>query len=107
MYRYGGEEFAVLLPHTDLAGAHDVAERIVASVAKATLRVGGKALKATCSAGVAQTRRTADAAASDLVERADAVLYAAKAAGRNRAIADASTTQLAPVLRMDSIRRAS
>jgi hypothetical protein len=41
------------------------------------------------------------------VERADAVLYAAKAAGRNRAIADASTTQLAPVVRMDSVRKAS
>ncbi|PQO28123.1 GGDEF domain-containing protein [Blastopirellula marina] len=71
--RYGGEEFVVLMPSTDLEGAHMFAERVrVAAEEK---------LKVTVSGGVAQ------ASASDepqtLLARADAALYRAKANGRN------------------------
>ena len=84
--RYGGEELVVLLPDVDAAGASIVAARVVASVAALALRhpassTGGCV---TVSVGVAARvpRPQEDAAA--LVAEADAALYRAKAAGRNR-----------------------
>lgn len=77
--RYGGEEFAVLLPDTGALAAAALAERLRAVVP------GGE----TCSIGVAEWEAGQDGAA--LVARADAALYAAKATGRNRVVTAAAS----------------
>ena len=82
--RYGGEEFAVLLPRTDLAQSVVVAEHIREAVFSKELvkRSTGENLgRITISIGVAEWRR-GDTAQS-IVERADVCLYAAKRGGRN------------------------
>ena len=77
--RLGGEEFLVLLPDTDADAAHSVAEKLRAEVAEAEAPV-----RVTCSVGVA----TWDGEpAETLLARADAALYAAKEAGRDRVTA--------------------
>lgn len=80
--RYGGEEMAVILPHTDLAGAYTIAERI--RLAIQALRIprldGNHELHITASLGVAATR---DGNQADLIARADTALYAAKRQGKN------------------------
>src|SRR3954451_18876092 len=72
--RYGGEEFAVLLPHSDRAGASALVARLL----------GALPLGHTASPGIAgwDGAETAEA----LLARADAALYAAKGAGRARAV---------------------
>ncbi|HEY4312363.1 MAG TPA: GGDEF domain-containing protein [Pirellulales bacterium] len=72
--RYGGEEFVVVMPHTDLDGASCFAEKIRLAVANSGL--------VTLSGGVASASHQDDP--KTLVARADAALYAAKGAGRNR-----------------------
>lgn len=83
--RYGGEEFAILLPQTDLSQATVLAERIVAEVprALATGWRGAETMEITVTIGVAEYPREA-ADGGDLVRIADRRLYAGKAAGRNR-----------------------
>jgi diguanylate cyclase (GGDEF)-like protein len=82
--RYGGEEFVLLLPDTALAQACDVAERIRASVAALQLHSPkGEPIAATVSIGVAVLQAD-DPAPLAVVERADAAMYQAKRAGRNR-----------------------
>lgn len=76
--RYGGEEFLVVLPDTDVAGAQEVAERIRLAVARQRRR--GRSL--TVSIGVA-TYRPGEDTMQTLVGRADSRLYSAKHAGRN------------------------
>ena len=80
--RYGGEEIALLLPQTDLAGATELAERLRRAVASKAALYRGREIPVTSSFGVssyAQTARTRDA----LFPSADRALYEAKAAGRN------------------------
>jgi diguanylate cyclase (GGDEF)-like protein len=83
--RFGGEEFAALLPATDSDTAYAVAERIRASVADAPARPG---LRVTVSIGTASAAAKAERDASDLLRRADRALYAAKHAGRDRVMGD-------------------
>ena len=85
VYRYGGEEFVILLPHTDHEGALAAAERLVARVAASPLLGGREPLRVTVSAGVASARGEA-LAHTDLVAAADGALYEAKRTGRNRAV---------------------
>ncbi|MCA9628309.1 MAG: GGDEF domain-containing protein [Myxococcales bacterium] len=80
--RYGGEEFCVVLPDTDLQGAQAAAERVRRAVAEASLEYEVPLPSVTISVGIAQATR--DDVQARLVERADAALYGAKAAGRNR-----------------------
>ncbi|WP_313887429.1 PAS domain S-box protein [Nodosilinea sp. LEGE 07088] len=84
--RYGGEEFVVLLPKTALTGAIAVAARIKASFAKAQLPHGFSpvANHITVSCGVASCIPPGQNLASELLAAADAALYQAKLAGRNR-----------------------
>ena len=81
--RWGGEEFAVLLPGTDEDGAALLAERIrVAFEARPLMSADGEPLQVTASFGVASFPEAATPA--ELVEGADAALYEAKRAGKNR-----------------------
>jgi diguanylate cyclase (GGDEF)-like protein len=80
--RLGGEEFCVLLPDTDLAGAALVAERMRARVAATPLRWLERDWPLSASLGIAEAERT-DASADAVLARADAALYRAKGQGRN------------------------
>jgi diguanylate cyclase (GGDEF)-like protein len=84
--RYGGEELAVLLPRTDLAGAMTVAEKMRQAVRDLHIpHAGNPAGIVTISAGVAALAPTRGGrAAQDLLAAADAALYAAKSSGRDR-----------------------
>ena len=80
--RYGGEEFAIILPHTDINAATIAAERIRADVAATVFEHGDTKLSLTISYGLAQFEER-DAACEAIVERADSALYASKIASRN------------------------
>ncbi len=79
LVRWGGEEFMVIAPHTDLQGARELAERLRLRVAQADFAEAGRI---TCSFGAAQLRE--GDSADSLVVRADDALYRAKAGGRDR-----------------------
>jgi len=81
--RYGGEEFAVVLPETPLAAALVVAERIRARMEGEKLPVKSGEASVTLSIGVAE-RPTHAATAAEIVAVADAALYDAKEEGRNK-----------------------
>jgi diguanylate cyclase len=87
--RYGGEEFAIILPTTPLRSALTVADHVRRAVMTKELmkRSTGEHLgRVTVSIGVATAHR--GETAQSLIERADACLYAAKRAGRNRVICE-------------------
>lgn len=81
--RLGGEEFAVLLPETDLKSAIKGAKRLREHLADNPIVVGGKAIHCTVSIGVAELKDE-DKTIDDLMRRADEAMYRAKEAGRNR-----------------------
>lgn len=81
--RYGGEEFLAIAPEMDLDQALLSAERLRQAIESQEIPVeGGEPVRLTISAGVA--RMDADESIESLISRADAALYAAKQAGRNR-----------------------
>ncbi len=85
--RLGGEEFVVLMPHTSLATARDVAERLRLAFRAVRHVIGDESLECTVSIGVA----TYDAAkgvddGAKLLRAADEALYAAKSGGRDRVV---------------------
>ncbi len=94
--RFGGEEFAVLLPETDAQGAAALAERTREAVRQLHLpHCHGVDGVVTVSIGVAVVwPQRAESATGDIVAQADAALYAAKAQGRNRACASSLSTAL-------------
>lgn len=95
--RYGGEEFAIILPKTALKGGLQLAEQIRTTVAgkRFVRRSSGTALgTVTLSLGVA-TLRAGDRTC-DLLGRADAALYAAKRQGRNRVLPESPPGAAAP-----------
>lgn len=81
--RLGGEEFAVLLPEIDLAGARLTGDKLRRLVASKPFEYEGAQMPMSISVGVV-TREHGDADAESLMRRADDLLYAAKRAGRNR-----------------------
>ncbi|MEW4454788.1 diguanylate cyclase [Bremerella sp. JC817] len=81
--RYGGEEFAVLLPATELFDAKLTARRINSHIERLPLEFEGRPLKVTASLGIAEIVR--DSEPAEWLGRADRALYASKRRGRNRA----------------------
>ncbi|TVS12587.1 MAG: diguanylate cyclase [Wenzhouxiangella sp.] len=81
LFRWGGEEFAVLLPNTSLAAAHFVGERLRKAVAGSRFEPAGAV---TVSIGIAELER--DETAQQWFERTDQALFAAKEQGRNRVV---------------------
>ncbi|GAP09802.1 protein containing diguanylate cyclase (GGDEF) domain [Bellilinea caldifistulae] len=84
--RYGGEEFVILLPETNVQNALEVAERLRRSAEECTTFVGHTAIQVTISLGVAQMDEDC-LNVDDLFHRADRALYLAKQNGRNRVCA--------------------
>jgi len=85
VFRYGGEEFVLLLSNTALCGARFLAERIREAAERLELRCGAQPRKVTVSIGVAALEPGDDRLR--LLERADSALYASKTEGRNRVTA--------------------
>ena len=83
--RIGGEEFAVLLPETDLPNALLVAERLRQRIATMPVQHEELEFQITCSFGVS-TWNAGEPDIADAMERADAALYRAKDEGRNRVV---------------------
>ncbi len=81
--RYGGEEFLVLLPNTEVTEAMRVAERMRVAIASGQLQVQGGTLRYTASFGVAGFDAR-ELSLNRFIDRADAALYEAKHRGRNR-----------------------
>jgi diguanylate cyclase (GGDEF)-like protein len=83
--RYGGEEMALILPHTDLEGSHAIAERVRAAIEALRIsRLDGRGtLRITASVGVAAS---SEGDKDGLIAEADAALYEAKRAGKNRTV---------------------
>lgn len=82
VFRYGGEEFLVLLPETDLEGAMSLAEKIRQAAHSRSFGDGEHVFNLTLSAGVATLWD--NESGNDMIVRADMALYQAKAEGRNR-----------------------
>jgi two-component system cell cycle response regulator len=89
--RYGGEEFVLVMPETDMAVAAMVAERLRRRIAGEPFAIqqGAKTIPVTISIGIAALRGKEDTAAT-LLKRADQALYRAKRDGRNRVVPDAA-----------------
>lgn len=83
-YRYGGEEFVIILTDTDLSKAIDVAERLRQAIRSIPIKTSAGAVEITASFGVAQQDSTKDHEAWDVLHRADQALYEAKRQGRDR-----------------------
>ena len=89
--RYGGEEFAVILPATDLKGAITVAQQVLKSVSKTKLSVkkGGECIgHVTLSGGLSAIHRKDSV--ETLIERTDKAWYQANSPGRNSGFTDQS-----------------
>jgi two-component system cell cycle response regulator len=89
--RYGGEEFVLVMPETDMAVAAMVAERLRRRIASEPFPIqqGKQAIPVTISIGIAALRGKDDNAVG-LLKRADQALYRAKRDGRNRVVPDAA-----------------
>ncbi len=97
--RFGGEEFVILLPQTEPAGAKRVGEKIRLILSAFPAEKDDLKVMCTVSIGIAclvAPIRPQDCQVADLLRRADAMLYVAKAQGRNRVICEASVYDHSP-----------
>jgi diguanylate cyclase (GGDEF)-like protein len=91
--RYGGEEFALILPNTDISGAVNLVEQIREQIAANKIRVDDLEIQITASIGVASSIVTLTQNEEALIALADKQLYQAKAAGRNQVLASQLDSQ--------------
>ncbi len=93
--RYGGEEFAVILPNVDIEGAKHVAELIRSQTEVHDIKHRTSPVKPhlTISIGVAEIGVSGEISISELIDNADRALYRAKEKGRNQVFSDASHNQ--------------
>jgi diguanylate cyclase (GGDEF)-like protein len=82
LFRWGGEEFLIILPESDVNIASNIAEKIRKTVEDLEITFSGKTISVTISMGVG-TMSEVDTS-DDLIMRSDKALYAAKEKGRNR-----------------------
>jgi diguanylate cyclase (GGDEF)-like protein len=83
--RYGGDEFAIILPQTPPEGAMRVVERVLRTISELTLQDSeGKSCKVTASLGLAYYPAEDIETPEDLIHSADGALYGAKRSGKNR-----------------------
>ncbi len=87
--RFGGEEFVVLMPETDIASAVVAAEKLRAAVEKCQFHYQNTQISITFSAGLAQLRKNDNP--ESLFQRADKAMYCAKEAGRNQCLIETSS----------------
>jgi diguanylate cyclase (GGDEF)-like protein/PAS domain S-box-containing protein len=80
--RWGGEEFAGIFPHADLAALNGIGHRLRTLVAHSKVRAGSAELTVTVSIG--GTLSVPDDSAASIIKRADSLMYASKATGRNQ-----------------------
>jgi diguanylate cyclase (GGDEF)-like protein len=98
--RYGGDEFVVVLPHTDMTEACAIAARI--REAAETIDFGERSLPITVSIGVAASNGLSRLEADELLARADEALYRAKRGGRNQ-VAGSHVSSPHPVFAYTSV----
>ena len=84
--RYGGEEFGIVLPHTDLDRAMVLAERLRQQIECQAFEAGEGGVRMTVSMGIAHIPDVTIRSVSEWIAAADAALYDAKALGRNRVV---------------------
>lgn len=86
--RYGGEEFAIILPETDLKRSLQIAEKMRSLIENVDYTFNEKKLKVTISIGVSaySSRKSKTLTYNDLIELADKALYRAKNLGRNKVV---------------------
>jgi diguanylate cyclase (GGDEF)-like protein len=102
--RYGGEELVMLLPGTALPRAVRVAERLRRQIQDNPLRLGGEELQVTASFGVAVLPAADIRTGAELLAHTDALLYQAKAEGRNR-VCHAAFAPVAPGAQVTSAEK--
>ncbi len=91
-FRYGGEEFAILLPNTGAECARKVAQRLRRAIADDQFGIDDQQVPVTASIGVATL--TGSQTPGDLIDAADDLLYNAKSQGRNRVLSEGSDAAL-------------
>lgn len=81
--RFGGEEFAILLPETDSSDALEIAERLRREIAQLKIETEKEPISLTISIGISQIDPPEDLSLKEMITRADTALYQAKESGRN------------------------